>query len=266
MDTGGGAVADGLSTFTPSQGLFSSEQAYTPAFQAPEFERTQYATKAFPLAQVRELLKNQTHPAPTPEQPAAFKWADLQVIGQLNHTYIVTQNASALYLVDQHAAHERVVFERLMTSFQAGRIEVQNLLMPMVFDYPAEDVEALLSAKDAVEKMGLTMERMGPESIAVQAIPTMVNEGAISDALQKLAHEISLHGASLAWEKIVAEVFASMACHSVIRAGQAQSHEQMKSLLVQMDEFPLSSFCPHGRPVFVKRTFPDIEREFGRIV
>jgi DNA mismatch repair protein MutL len=169
-------------------------------------------------------------------------------------------------LVDQHAAHERVVFERLMTSFQAGRIEIQQLLIPMVFDLTAEEVEGLVREREAIEKLGLSIERMGPESIAVQAIPTAVSESAVSEALQKLAHEIVSHGASLAWEKIVGDIFASMACHSVIRAGQSQSLEQMRSLLVQMDEYPLSSFCPHGRPVFIKRGFGEIEREFGRIV
>lgn len=239
-------------------------------FDAPEFERTQYSTKAFPLAQVRENLKAAYTVAPSARAPEAaatvFRWGDLQVIGQLNHTYIMAQTADAFYMVDQHAAHERVVFERLMDSFRKGRIEVQNLLLPMVFDLSGEEVEALVAHQFSIEKMGLSLERMGPESIAVQAIPTMVSESSVSESLQKLAYEIIDHGDSLAWEKVVGEIFASMACHSVIRAGQSQSAEQMKSLLVQMDEFPLSSFCPHGRPVFVKRNFSEIEREFGRIV
>jgi DNA mismatch repair protein MutL len=195
-----------------------------------------------------------------------FRWSDLQVIGQLNHTYILAQTSDGFYMVDQHAAHERIVFERLMNSFRSGKIEVQNLLLPMTFDFSAEEVEALHYYRENIERMGLSIERMGPESIAVQAIPSIVKESAVSEALQKLAYEIIDNGDSLAWEKVVGEIFASMACHSVIRAGQSQSFEQMKSLLAQMDEHPLSSFCPHGRPVFVKRTFFDIEREFGRIV
>lgn len=252
---------------TPKElAALQGQEQFTQGFQAPEFERTQYPEKAFPLSQIREVLKNYTHSGFPVEPVLAFRWQDLQVIGQLNQTYIVAQNAQAMYLVDQHAAHERVVFERLMTTFQAGRIEVQNLLLPLVFDLTGEEVEALMTQKDSVEKMGLTIDRMGPESVAVNAIPTVVSESAVSEALQKLAHEIVTNGDSLAWEKIVADVFASMACHSVIRAGQSQSTEQMKSLLAQMDEFPLSSFCPHGRPVFIKRSFSEIEREFGRIV
>ncbi|HMN68412.1 MAG TPA: DNA mismatch repair endonuclease MutL [Bdellovibrionales bacterium] len=235
----------------------------TLSFTAPEFERTQYSTKAFPLAEVRQAVVAYSAPVPT---PVKFAWADLQVIGQLNHTYIVAQGGDTMYLVDQHAAHERVVFERLMHSFRAGKIEVQNLLLPMVFDLSAEETEALVTHKDEVEKFGLNIERMGPESVAVQAIPMIVSEGAVNQALQRLAYEILDHGDSMVWEKVVGETFASMACHSVIRAGQSQSPEQMKALLAQMDEFPLSSFCPHGRPVYIRRAFTDIEREFGRIV
>jgi DNA mismatch repair protein MutL len=255
-------------------------------FDGAEFERTQYSTKAFPLSQVREAVEKYSASASGTASASGavsvrsaaadadtvavashrFRWSDLQVIGQLNHTYILAQTSDGFYMVDQHAAHERIVFERLMNSFRSGKIEVQNLLLPMTFDFSAEEVEALHYYRENIERMGLSIERMGPESIAVQAIPSIVKESAVSEALQKLAYEIIDNGDSLAWEKVVGEIFASMACHSVIRAGQSQSFEQMKSLLAQMDEHPLSSFCPHGRPVFVKRTFFDIEREFGRIV
>jgi DNA mismatch repair protein MutL len=247
------------------------------SFAAPEFQRTQYSTKSFPLAEVREAVNSYTA-GPSPAGPAselaeagstvqaAFRWRDLQIIGQLNHTYIVAQNSEAMYLVDQHAAHERVVFERLLASYRAGRMDVQNLLLPLVFDFSAEEVEALHAQRDAAAAFGLSVERMGPESLAVQAIPSLINEGAVSGALRRLAFELVQNGGSLAMEKAVGEIFASMACHSVVRAGQSQSVEQMHSLLAQMDDFPLSSFCPHGRPVFIRRGFAEIEREFGRIV
>jgi DNA mismatch repair protein MutL len=234
------------------------------SFSGREFERTQFHAKSFPIGQVRAAV--QTYgPAPV-SQDATFHWADLQVIGQINQTYMVAQSHEAMYLVDQHAAHERVVFERLMEAFRLGKIEIQNLLMPLVFDFSAAEVETLLRHREAIEKLGLLLERMGPESIAVQAIPSLVAESSVSDALQRLAFELSENLGELAWEKTVAELCASMACHSVIRAGQAQSREEMHDLLKQMDCYPLSSFCPHGRPVFVKRRFAEIDREFGRIV
>ena len=272
---------DGLAASAASRYTFQETES-VPAASAPqfvqqslagsdkEFGRTQYNTKVFPLAEVREAVKtyapDSVPVAASTPAPSAFRWADLQVIGQLNQTYIVAQGQDALYLVDQHASHERVMFERLMESFKAGNIDVQNLLLPLVFDFSAEEVETLITNREAVEKLGLALERMGPESVAVQAIPSIVTESSVSEALQRLAFELSENRGELAWEKTVAEVFASMACHSVIRAGQTLSPEEMKSLLVQMDQYPLSSFCPHGRPVFIKRRFADIEREFGRIV
>lgn len=257
-------------------------------FQAPEFERVQYATKAFPLAEVREAVSAFSVGGSAPgsdvgaaagvaedaayagharlSEPGRFRWADLQVIGQSHHTYIVAQDAEHFFLVDQHAAHERVMFEKLMHGFRAGQLDVQNLLLPLVFDLSAEEVEALHARRETIERLGLSVERMGPESLAVQAIPALVSESAVSEALQRLAYELVQSADGSAFERAVGEIFATMACHSVVRAGQALSGEQMRSLLVQMDDFPLSSFCPHGRPVYIKRRFSDIEREFGRIV
>lgn len=148
-----------------------------------------------------------------------------------------------MYLVDQHAAHERVVFERLLNSFKSGSIEVQSLLIPLCFDFSAEEVEALIAHRERIDQMGLSLERMGPESVAVQAIPMIVSENSISGALQRLAYELMQNADSAAFESAIGDVFASMACHSVIRAGQSQSLEQMQSLLKQMDDYPLSSFC-----------------------
>lgn len=247
-------------------------------FHAPEFERTQYSQKVFPLAEVREAVAAYS-PAPTlkpapgvtaiepqPSSQPQFRWEDLSVIGQLHQTYIVAQSDESMFLVDQHAAHERVMFERLMASFCLGKMDVQNLLLPLVFDFTAEEVEVLHAHRESIEKMGLSLERMGPESVAVQAIPSLVGESSVAEALRKLAHELVQHSGSFALEKVVGDLFATMACHSVVRAGQTLSVEQMKSLLVQMDEFPLSCFCPHGRPVSIRRTIQDLEREFGRVL
>lgn len=255
----------------------------TMSFQGRDFERTQYATKSFPLQQVREAVSSaaisslgqpsfvastEAQGAVTNQSTAAgtFHWGDLHVIGQLNHTYILAQTQDSFYMVDQHAAHERVMFERLMESFRQGKMDVQSLLLPLVFDFTASEVETLLEHREGLEKLGLNVERMGPESVAVQTIPLLVSEASVGVALRKLAFELSENLGGGAMELAVGEVFASMACHSVIRAGQSMSVEEMKSLLVQMDQYPLSSFCPHGRPVFVIRRFHEIEREFGRIV
>lgn len=193
-------------------------------------------------------------------------WSRLQVLGQAHLTYVVCQDSDRLVLVDQHAAHERVVYERLMRAWQEGGIETQNLLIPLAIDMEPEYVEALQAASGELEKMGVAIDPLGPQSIAVRSMPALLKESAIAKALTDLAREMHDRGGSFALEKRIADLCATMACHSVVRAGQALSVDQMKSLLAQMDEFPLSSFCPHGRPVSVDYPFAKLERDFGRIV
>lgn len=193
-------------------------------------------------------------------------WSRLQVVGQANLTYIVAQDADRLVLVDQHAAHERVAYERLMKAWMTGAVDVQPLLIPITVDLEPDGAEALVSISEELEKLGVQIDQIGPQSIAVRTQPLAIKESALVKALAELAREMVDRGGSFALERKISDLCATMACHSVVRAGQALSHEQMKSLLVQMDEFPLSSFCPHGRPVSVDYPYTRLERDFGRLV
>ena len=198
--------------------------------------------------------------------PVAGPWSRLQVLGQANLTYIIAQDKERIVLVDQHAAHERVAYERLMRAWQGGSVSVQTLLIPISVDLESDGAEALMNVASELEKLGVSIDQMGPQTIAVRAKPALISEAALTKSLTTLAREISEKGGSFALEKKISDLCATMACHSVVRAGQALSIEQMKSLLVQMDEFTLSSFCPHGRPVSVDYPFTKLERDFGRLV
>lgn len=193
-------------------------------------------------------------------------WSRLQVIGQADLTYIIAQNDKGIVLVDQHAAHERVAYERLMRSWLSGSADVQALLIPLPIELEPDGAEALLSIASELEGLGVTLDQVGPQAVAVRSRPTLISDKALKVTLMSLAREIVERGGSFKLEKKIGDLCASMACHSVVRAGQSLSVEQMKSLLVQMDEFPLSSFCPHGRPVSVEYPFAKLERDFGRIV
>lgn len=202
----------------------------------------------------------------TATQEKKVYWSNLQVLGQVNLTYIVAQDENRLILVDQHAAHERVAFEKLMATWRGGQIEVQQFLLPLTIDLSAYGSEKLLEQSQALEKLGLSIEANSTDEILVRAAPALLNEKAIYMAVEVLAQELSEQGDSFAMEKSVSEVCATMACHSVVRAGQSLSLEQAKSILEQMDEHAFSSFCPHGRPVSIEWSWGQLEKQFGRTV
>jgi DNA mismatch repair protein MutL len=188
------------------------------------------------------------------------------VLGQAQLTYIIAQGEKGLVLVDQHAAHERVAFEKLMAAWKGGQIEVQGFLLPVTISLEAAEVEAIVPYVSDLQKLGLEVEISSPTVLSVRSAPALLKESAIAEGLRKFAQEVAERGGSFAVEKAIGDICASMACHSVVRAGQPLSLEQMRELLAQMDDFALSSFCPHGRPVSVEWSWPQLEREFGRLV
>lgn len=197
-------------------------------------------------------------------KPSGGYWSNLDVIGQLGLTYIITQSQEGLLLVDQHAAHERVAFEKLMNAYKSSEVLTQDFLFPLALDLTAAQVQALLTHQFSFKKMGIYLEELGPNNLGVTAAPAIMKESTLPPLFSKMADEILELGSSFTFEKKLIDICATLACHSVIRAGQSLSLVEMKSLLDQMDEFPLSSFCPHGRPVSIKWSFAELEKEFGR--
>ncbi|MCB9026842.1 MAG: DNA mismatch repair endonuclease MutL [Bdellovibrionaceae bacterium] len=245
------------------------------SFESQEFNHTQWQQKDYKL----DIEDKNTTQAPARivvEEVKTTKlrenidnknyWSSLQVLSQAALTYIICQSKESLIIVDQHAAHERVVYESLIESWLEGSLEIQSLLIPLIVRMDAEKLEAILNIKHELKKLGFDIEATGPESLAINNHPIILKEFAIEKALQFLGQELVDKGGSFALEKALRELAATMACHSVVRAGQALSTEEMKALLVSMDEYPLSSFCPHGRPVFVEIPFTKLEKDFGRIV
>ncbi|MFP5519192.1 MAG: DNA mismatch repair endonuclease MutL [Bdellovibrionia bacterium] len=193
-------------------------------------------------------------------------WSQLQVLGQANRTYIICQAADKLVFVDQHAAHERVVFEKLMSAWKGGKIDIQEYLFPLAVDLTPEKVEALIAMEPEIQRLGLSIEALGPSTVGVKAAPLIIKEASLSAVLDKMATECVEQGGSFILEKMIGDICATLACHSVVRAGQTLSQEQMEALLMEMDLFPLSSFCPHGRPVNVDYPFLKLEKDFGRVL
>ena len=233
-------------------------------FSDHSFEQTQFNNKDYKIS-INEFqaLKVETDFFGKAESPGF--WSKLQVIGQANLTYIVCQKEDRLVFVDQHAAHERVVYESLMASWKSGNFEVQKYLFPLAIDLSADKVEILLKYKTEIQNLGFEIEQLGPEALGINSAPALIKESGLPLVFDKMSVELLVNGGSFAIEKKISDLFATMACHSVVRAGQSLSTVQMQELLKSMDEYALSSFCPHGRPVSVEKSFTELEKLFGRI-
>ncbi|MEN0057627.1 MAG: DNA mismatch repair endonuclease MutL, partial [Bdellovibrio sp.] len=218
------------------------KKVFTPPTSFPEEPKVGYQALA-EAAKSRQEMRTSIA-----LEPLGY-WSSLEVLGQAHLTYIVTQSADKLVFVDQHAAHERVVFEKLMSAWKGGQVDVQDFLFPLALDMSPEKVEALLSLTSEIQRLGVHIEALGPGTVGVKAAPLIIKESALGSILDKMATEMVEQGGSYSLERAVGDICATMACHSVVRAGQALGVEQMRSLLRDMDQFPLSSFCPHGRPV-----------------
>ena len=243
-------------------------------FEDTSFDKTQFKNKEIrpqvqDYAELRVDVSPQSNGAKLfPESSVEVKsgvWSSLQVIGQANLTYIVCQKAGSLVFVDQHAAHERVVYESLMQAWKEKKFEVQSYLFPLAIDLSDEKVEALMSHQTEIQGMGFEIEQLGPQSVGIKSAPSLIKDSGLPLVFEKMAQDILQNGGSFAIEKKISDLFATMACHSVIRAGQSLSVPEMQELLKSMDQFALSSFCPHGRPVSVEKTFNELEKLFGRI-
>lgn len=249
-------------------------------FSGRDFDRTQFQQKKMAMFGAHATEKTALFKSDFPEpnlmndkllhghqkNESNTYWSNLEILGQAALTYIVCQARDRIVFVDQHAAHERVVFEKLMRSWRGGQIDIQEYLFPLAVDLSVEKVEALKLVFEEMKRLGVHLEELGPSTVGVKAAPNIIKENVFQATLEKVAHEVLEHGGSRGMEKVVADICATMACHSVVRAGQALSIEQMRNLLLEMDEFPLSSFCPHGRPVSVDYPFYKLEKDFGRIV
>ncbi|MHA7872317.1 MAG: DNA mismatch repair MutL family protein, partial [Hyphococcus sp.] len=183
---------------------------------------------------------------------------------QLHETYIVAQTADGLVIVDQHAAHERLVYEKMKTALDGGAVPSQGLLLPEVVDLTADEADRLSAHIDAFAALGLVMERFGVDAVVVRETPAMLGEVDAKGLVQALADDLASLGQGLTPKEKLEEVCSSMACHGSVRSGRRMTAEEMNALLRQMEATPHSGQCNHGRPTYVELKLADIERLFGR--
>ncbi len=218
-----------------------------------------------------EPMSNDAAPSdehPSDEHPSDQHPSDQHPLGaaraQLHETYIVTQTADGLIIVDQHAAHERLVYERMKQALEEGGIARQGLLIPEIVEMEVAEIDRLAPRFEEFAALGLLMERFGEDAIMVRETPAMLGEVDIKGLVRALSEDIAEFGDGLALKERLEEVCSSMACHGSVRAGRRLNGDEMNALLRQMEATPHSGQCNHGRPTYVELKLADIERLFGR--
>lgn len=183
---------------------------------------------------------------------------------QVHENYIVAQTRDSLVIVDQHAAHERLVYEALKNALHARAVPSQMLLLPEIIDLPEEDAERLAMHSETLACFGLGIERFGPGAVAVRETPSMLGETNVQQLVRDLADEIADNDTVETLKGRLDMIAATMACHGSVRSGRLLKAEEMNALLRQMEATPGSGTCNHGRPTYIELKLADIERLFGR--
>ncbi|HXF88348.1 MAG TPA: DNA mismatch repair protein MutL, partial [Xanthobacteraceae bacterium] len=179
-------------------------------------------------------------------------------------TYIVAQTRDGIVIVDQHAAHERLVYERLKAALASSGVARQILLIPEVVELDAADAERLLARSEELARLGLAIEPFGPGAVAVRETPAMLGAIDAQALVRDLAEHMAEWDEALPLERQLMHIASTMACHGSVRAGRRLKVEEMNALLREMEATPNSGQCNHGRPTYVELKLADIERLFGR--
>ncbi|MBR5129898.1 MAG: DNA mismatch repair endonuclease MutL [Alphaproteobacteria bacterium] len=182
---------------------------------------------------------------------------------QLHATYIVSQTMDSIVITDQHAAHERLTYEKMMATVGTNP-KTQLLLIPEIIDLNQNEVDTLVGWKDELAQMGLVLDAFGYDSIAVREIPAILDKTDVKSLIQDLADTLKEFGDTVVLQDKIKDICARMACHGSIRSGRKLTIEEMNALLRQMEECGTSGQCIHGRPTYIELKLNDIERLFGR--
>lgn len=195
--------------------------------------------------------------------PRGF-FSSLQIIGQAKNSFIICQSDTQLVLIDQHAAHERIVFEKLKQGFRAGKVASQFLLIPVQLDLTLKEVAAVNQNRDALSALGFELEPFGPRSVLVKSLPQIVGQVDCRPLVLDLLEELSSLGEKEKLVEAIDRVLMLIACHRVVKANLPLDREAIKFLLQELDGTDFSASCPHGRPVWKEIPFQEIERMFKR--
>jgi DNA mismatch repair protein MutL len=207
--------------------------------------------------------------APSSSAPATLprpdQIADLKPLGQVSSSFIVAVNGEGLWLVDQHVAHERVLFEQHLDARRAGKVEAQRMLMPMVIELSPRQIVIYEKIAEELNANGFEVEPMGPRSVAIQAMPAGVDAPDAEKLLTEILDGIERENAAISIDTLQAKIAASTACHAAIKVNMPLDQTKMEWLLGALAKTDCPMSCPHGRPVVLRYSVKEIERAFHRI-
>ncbi len=198
--------------------------------------------------------------APTEAESLVKSLPILRVVGQVANTYIITEGPDGMYLIDQHAAHERVLFERIRDQRQRRSVEIQGMLQPVPVELTVRQQELLELHVEALSEYGFGIEHFGERTCLVRSVPAMLRGQNVAQSLTELLDFLG-EGAKSDWGR---EIAISLACHSAALAGQALSQQEMQDLVRQLEQCSQPRTCPHGRPTMIHLSASQLERGFGR--
>jgi DNA mismatch repair protein MutL len=272
-------AADALSGFRPHTGV----AAFSPSSQSSQtfsggysgwtgWDRPASTAQDLPGLNERsarvepDALSHQplatSHPAGAP--PADIDHPLGAARAQVHGTYIVAQTRDGIVVVDQHAAHERLVYERMKAQMAEGSVTRQTLLTPEVVELDPAEADRVAAAADQLAELGLVVEPFGGGAVLVRETPALLGDTDVQGLIRDVADDLSEHGAALSLKERLGEVCGTMACHGSVRAGRVLSAPEMNALLRQMEATPHSGQCNHGRPTYVELKLADLEKLFGR--
>ena len=240
-------------------------QTLTQRMPVPSIEEVKTEYKSYP--QPRQMIWSEVETAGHKSTPdggfmltPSSSLPVLRPLGQLESSYIVAEGPDGLYLIDQHAAHERILFEKIKEQRSKKGVEIQGLLEPANFEVSPRQDETLQVHLENLAGFGFSIEPFGNKTYLVRAIPALLNEKDWAGMLGELLDSLSEGGGSDYEEKIA----TSVACHSAVRAGQVLTHEEIRQLLQDLERTTLSGTCPHGRPTMIHLSSQRLKSEFGR--
>jgi len=258
------AALDGFRAETPSAAGFSAWQAggWSPRPAASYPSTLPGMAEQSARVDFGETILAAATVVAAPADPIDFPLGAARA--QLHETYIVAQTRDGMVVVDQHAAHERLVYERMKAQMQAGGVVRQTLLLPEVVDLDPAEAERIVARADDLAAFGLVIEPFGPGAVLVRETPALLGDTDAAGLVRDIADDLAENGDALALKERLEDVCSTMACHGSVRAGRRLTAAEMNALLREMEVTPHSGQCNHGRPTYVELKLADIERLFGR--